>query len=322
MEIPQEVLDKVKDMEVDKHPGAICIANYKGGVGKTTMTTLIGYYLAKKGNRVLLIDIDAQCSLSLAVGFDLNKIQSNDYNIENLVSPNKWSKINKLKLEPYVSDIPDIYAPSTLKIIKGSFEVDDLDLKIARTVDTSERAFMELCVYCRQVIYSFKDQFHYVLVDCPPNKMYLTQAMLRACPYFLAVTIPDRISTFGVPRLKRWINDIEEDVRPKLLGCILNAVNRAGGNEFGTANQQLAEQELKSSIGSVLKPEERKTIGNQPVLSHIPRLDVVSKFLSQGDEKKARFDFDKSKSDQRTVNEVMMNLINRIEKRIEKYAKT
>lgn len=46
--INKEDLAKAFTADVDKHPCAICVANYKGGVGKTTITTLIGYYLAKK----------------------------------------------------------------------------------------------------------------------------------------------------------------------------------------------------------------------------------------------------------------------------------
>lgn len=61
MDIPEDVKQKVYDaLEIEKHPKSICIANYKGGVGKTTITTLLGYYLAHQGNRVLMIDIDPQ----------------------------------------------------------------------------------------------------------------------------------------------------------------------------------------------------------------------------------------------------------------------
>ena len=49
MEIPSEIRVKLMSFEIEKHPGSICIANYKGEVGKTTVTTLLGYYLASKG---------------------------------------------------------------------------------------------------------------------------------------------------------------------------------------------------------------------------------------------------------------------------------
>ena len=148
MEIPDKLV-KIKDeLRSEKHAGSICVANYKGGVGKTTMSCLLGYYLAKKGKKVLLIDIDPQCSLSLAVGFDLGKVSKTDSTIYDLVSPSKWAKIKKVKFNNYVDSIPDIYAPSTLKIIKGSFDVDNLDIAVIQAITDDDRNKSELFFYC------------------------------------------------------------------------------------------------------------------------------------------------------------------------------
>ena len=57
----------IEQSRSNKHPRSVAIVNYKGGVGKTTVTYLLGLYIAlETGRRVLLIDIDAQCSLTLA----------------------------------------------------------------------------------------------------------------------------------------------------------------------------------------------------------------------------------------------------------------
>jgi len=84
------VISPEKRIELDaflakKHPGTICVANYKGGVGKTTVVCLLGYYLAElTGKKVLLFDIDPQCSLSLAVGFDPEEVSKTELTIYNL----------------------------------------------------------------------------------------------------------------------------------------------------------------------------------------------------------------------------------------------
>jgi chromosome partitioning protein len=319
MEIPDEIIKNIKLNHKTKHPQSICIANYKGGVGKTTMSCLIGYYLANKGKKVLLFDIDPQCSLSLAVGFDLGKVNRNDFTIYNLVSPTKWAKVTKVKFNQYVDEIPDKFAPGSLKIVKGSFDVDELDMKIVESMATNKTSHLDLFMYCNQMLNHF-DDYDYIIVDCPPNKMFLTQAMLRACKYYITVTIPDTISIYGMPRLLRWVKAIEQESKPLLLGCILNTVNRAGGNEFGSSNQQKAIHELLASITNDFQPREKEVIGDKPILGYIPRLDVISRFLSQGDEKTARFDFKKTTSEQRSVDDVMVNLIHKIEKRIAKYA--
>ena len=200
-----------------KHPGAICVANYKGGVGKTTVACLLGYYLAETTKkRVLLIDIDPQCSLSLALGFDLEVVNKTELTIYNLVKPSKWTKIKKTDFSSYVDSAPDRFAPKGLFVIKGSFEVEDLDMEIAKsTVGEQARRVDEFFLYCKQMLYSF-DDYEYVIVDCPPNKMFLTQGMLRACSYFLPVTIPDVISIYGMPRLLRGSNKYRSGIDP---GC-------------------------------------------------------------------------------------------------------
>jgi len=90
------VISREKKLELDaflapKHPGSICVANYKGGVGKTTVVCLLGYYLAQQTEKkVLLFDIDPQCSLSLAVGFDPDEVSKTELTVYNLVKPSKW----------------------------------------------------------------------------------------------------------------------------------------------------------------------------------------------------------------------------------------
>jgi cellulose biosynthesis protein BcsQ len=320
MDLPENIKKKLENLPIDKHPGSICIANYKGGVGKTTVTTLLGYYLANKGQKVLLIDIDPQCSLSLAAGVDPAKVDKTDFTIYHLVTPNKWAKISKVKFEQYIDDVPDIHSPATLKMIKGSFNTDELDKIIIREITQKPNAADTLYYYCKNMLNAFSD-FDYVLIDCPPNKMYLTQAMLRASSYFITVTIPDKISVYGMPRLLKWVKEIPKHEKPRLLGCVLNAVNRAGGYEYGTVNQQQATTELYKSIRDQLEPIERNLIESKPVLAHLPRLDVISRFLSQGADKSAWYELKYSGSDQQSVSEVMMNFINRMEKRMKEYAK-
>jgi len=319
MEIPDEVLRAVTEKAIQKHPGSICITNYKGGVGKTTVTCLLGYYLAKNHD-VLLIDIDPQCSLSLAVGVEIHKVDKTDFTIHNLVSPSKWSHVKKTRFYDYVVDVPDIHAPKGLRIIRGSFDVDDLDLSIAKEFAENKREFHELALYCRQLLNAL-DQYDYILVDCPPNKMFLTQAMLRACSYYLTVTIPDIISIYGMPRLLRWVNQIEESQKPLFLGCVLNAVVRAGGNPLGTVNQQNARVELLNRIKENIKPAEVEVVKDKPILASIPRLDIISLFLGQGSNKTAWYDFQRSKSGQASVDSVMVNLVSRLQERQKEYAK-
>src|SRR3990172_756593 len=161
------IISKEKEAELrafvaEKHPGAICVANYKGGVGKTTLVCLLGYYLAElTKKKVLLFDIDPQCSLSLSVGFDPEAVSKTELTIYNLVKPSKWTRVRKTKYENYVFQVPDTLRPEGLYIVRGSFDVDELDMEITKNlVGQGKRRVDELFLYCKQMLNGF-DPFDY-----------------------------------------------------------------------------------------------------------------------------------------------------------------
>lgn len=323
--IPNPVISPDKKLEIEafmapKHPGSICVANYKGGVGKTTLVCLLGYYLARQtGKKVLLFDIDAQCSLSLAVGFDPDEVSKIELTVYNLVKPSKWAIIHKTNFRNYVVKVPDVLSPEGLFIIRGSFEVENLDIEIVKSlVGEGRRRPNELFLYCKQMLNAF-DEYAYLIVDCPPNKMFLTQAMLRACSFYLPVTIPDAISVYGMPRLLRWVKQIPAGDRPKLLGYVLNAINRTGGAPGGKVySQQSAEARLERSIKGDLDRVENDIIGSDPLVGVIPRLDAIARFLGE-QTKFSQFDFSRRTSGQPTIEECLLDITNQVLQRIGAY---
>jgi chromosome partitioning protein len=310
----------LKGFIASKHAGSICVANYKGGVGKTTITCLLGYYLARRTKKkVLLFDIDPQCSLSLAFGFDPEEVNKTELTIYNLVKPSKWAKISKTNFLSYASGVKDSLAPKNLQLVKGSFAVEDLDVEIVKSLFDSSRRVDELFLYSKQMLNAF-DDYEYILVDTPPNKMYLTQAMLRACSYFIPVTIPDEISIYGMPRLLQWVDQIPAGERPHLLGYVLNAVNRTGGGPKGKVNSQVtAESRLKTRILANLRPTEKGVLDPDPCLGAIPRLDAVARFLGERDAKFSRSALQMHTSSQPSVDECLNALVDKLIARMKGY---
>jgi cellulose biosynthesis protein BcsQ len=325
---------KLTSFTSTKHPKSICIVNYKGGVGKTTVSCLLGYYISqhrdmlkrgkdslKKKKKLLLLDIDPQCSLSLAVGFDPEDVNKTELTMYNLVKPTKWAKISKTNFNSYVQKVPDSLAPSGLYIIPGSFDIDDLDMEIAMSIARDgERRKVELFLYCKQMLNHFHKDYEFIIIDCPPNKMFLTQAMLRACQYYLPVTIPDAISCYGMPRLMRWVKQIKPEERPLMIGYVLNAINRTGGHPAGkVVSQQSAEHILRRDIQRDLMPNEKKVLGKNPMVGQLPRLDKIAKFLSEKGSKFSRYEFSERTSGQPTVDECLTGLVRTILERIKTY---
>jgi len=323
----EDILDpkanvSIENMTAARHAGSMAIINYKGGVGKTTISCLLGYYLAEQTNKkVLLIDIDPQCSLSLALGFNPDEVSKTDLTIYNLVIPSKWSRVTKTDFGKYAVRPKDTLAPKNLRIIRGAFDIDQLDIEIAQTLVKGEQQVEHLHLYCKQMLDYFEDEYEYVIIDCPPSKMFVTQAMLRACAYYIPVTIPDRISVYGMPRLLRWVREIEPSSKPKMLGYVLNALNRAGGGMV--ISQQASEQRLVKSIVSSLDLNEKAVLGDKAKLGELPRLDVIARFLSEEGYKWSRMEFKKHTSMQRTVDECLVELAEQVIERMEEYrAKT
>ena len=324
--VQNPVISREKKLELDafltpKHPGAICVANYKGGVGKTTVVCLLGYYLAElTKKKVLLFDIDPQCSLSLAVGFDPDQVNKTELTVYNLVRPSKWTKIHQTNFDEYAVTVPDYLRPKGLSIVRGSFDVENLDIEIVKSIGRQgNRRVDQLFLYCKQMLSAY-DGYDYILVDCPPNRMYLTQAMLQACSYYLPVTIPDLISIYGMPRLLRWVKQIPDVDRPKLLGYVLNAINRSGGAPGGKVySQQSAEATLERTIRGEFDSTEQQVIGINPLVGLIPRLDAIARFLGERGTKTTRLDFSRSTSMQPTIDECMVDLTREVVKRIGEY---
>ena len=208
-----------------KHPRSIAVVNYKGGVGKTTATFFLGAQIAQQNpkSNVLIIDIDAQCSLTTVFGLD--PTQNNDHNVLVLLTGGKVISPTSVKKDAFIKRGKHHAGfPPNLFLLPGAFEVEDLDYELARTADKSKEQFFQ---HCRRVMALFCD-FDFILVDCPPNKMLLTQGMLRACSHCLLVAIPDKVSTYGIPRLLNWVDQTPIETRPQLIGALINRVIRTG----------------------------------------------------------------------------------------------
>ena len=122
----------------------IAVTNYKGGVGKTTSTINIAAHLAKKKNKVLVIDLDPQANLSHGFGIE-DDLEKNIYTIFRGEYTVKDSIITKSKID---------IVPSTL----------DLSVADAEFNTRTMREFM-----LKKILAPVKDDYDFILIDCPPN---------------------------------------------------------------------------------------------------------------------------------------------------------
>lgn len=192
----------------------ISIINNKGGVAKTTTTFMLGAYLANQGNRVLLIDFDAQMNLTEKVG-GLSGGVKIDYNIVDLLN-------GKPKPSFFTNEEGNLFTIMGTEDIDLYFNInqEDQNSESYKKKRYSLRAYREM----------FLNNFDYVLIDCQPrllNKSLLTsnEVALLASDFVIVPASPDKDSITGFQKVITSIKRIKpENPGLKLLGLVFTII--------------------------------------------------------------------------------------------------
>lgn len=203
----------------------IFFGNYKGGVGKTTTVFEIGAQFATKyQKKVLLIDLDPQCSLS-KICEDCTNIKLSSLAVNNTLNyalelyGEYISKTTRLDiLEGNINTNFEKIKNSIKNIPKHSkngggldFIPTVLDMKNSRINDIADRFSKEtknILVISRLLfdIENSEKNYDFIMIDCPPTSNLIIQSVFLACDYYLIPTVGDEISTDGVAD---YITEIE-----------------------------------------------------------------------------------------------------------------
>jgi chromosome partitioning protein len=172
----------------------ISISNQKGGVGKTTTTVNIAAFLAEKGKRVLVIDIDPQANAGYGLGLNVEELETTIYEVlignipmSEAVFHSEWENLHIVPANIHLSGA----------------QVDMLYME--------NKEFL-----MQKAIGSVRDMYDFILIDCPPSLGILTLNALVAADSVLIPLQCEYYALEGLSQLLKIIGMVQENINRKL----------------------------------------------------------------------------------------------------------
>ena len=286
----------------------VSVINYKGGVGKTTLTANLAAELAWRGHKVLMIDLDAQASLTFSF------ILPDDWqeNFADTKTIKSWFDSLETGSPLPLSSI--IFTPTRardalaksqrqgkLDLIASHLGLINVDLELATklggaNLTQSKRNFLAVHSMLSAELSEIDDDLYdLVLIDCPPNFNIVTKTAIIASDYILVPARPDYLSTLGIDYLIRSTNTLvkeyneyanigpvneKDKIDPRILYVVFTMIQEYGEKPLSTQRPFIAQTKKLSGV-KVMKPYIKR---NDTIFGDAPQYGVptVLKAYSSG----------------------------------------
>jgi chromosome partitioning protein len=242
----------------------VSVINYKGGVGKTTLSANLGAELAYRGRRILLIDLDPQASLTFS--FYPPRVWEQQLAEEHTIlqwlgsvlDPGATHPLHPYVLTPaIVNEAIARHSPGRLDLVASHLELVDADLDFAAELGGSRfqrgsPRYLELHRALADALAAAEfAEYDLVLIDCPPNFTMVTRTAIVASDHLIVPAKPDYLSTLGIGYLRRKLSELVADfnrvagspaaqISPTIIGVVFNMVQYASSGPIIASRDFLA----------------------------------------------------------------------------------
>lgn len=271
----------------------LSVINYKGGVGKTTLSANIAAELAYKGKDVLVIDLDPQTNLTLSF-IDVNEWTAFDEQsktikhwYDNFLDHGRERSLSELIITPIKinNELNQYHAEGKVDLISSHLDLIHVDMELSSLLGgNSERMmrsnFLRVIARLKQSLIELENRYDVVLIDCPPNFNLVTQNAIVASNYYIVPAKPDYLSTLGINTLLRHIEELKEkynhfvtqsermeseEIDPIMLGVVFTMVSYYSGQPISTLRDYMSRVEREDIETFTTHMRENKTLfGDAP----------------------------------------------------------
>lgn len=241
----------------------IALVNQKGGVGKTTSTINIGAGLAKKGKRVLLVDLDPQGNLTYSLGIKADEVSPTIYQV--------------MKDEATAKDA----------IIKGEFDVIPANIQLSGAeLELSSVAGRELIL--KEALEPLLPDYDYILIDAPPALNMLTINALTACQEVFIPLQAEYLSLNGMLQLTNTVALVSKRLNNELkitgvIATLYDARKNLNREVIEAIQERFKDSLFKTYIRDNIALAEAPSYGKD-IFSYQPNSNGASDYLKLVDE--------------------------------------